>query len=303
MNIIKNRVVFYVISGIFVGGSIVALALFGLNQGIDFTGGSMLSVRFDSRPTPVDAEKTLSGLDLGAITIQPVGDTAMNFRMKTLDADTHQKVLTSLRGSYGTTTELEFNSIGPSVGQELRQKSLTALVILFLAILAYVAFSFRKVSMPVQSWKYGVVTLISAFHDVSIPVGLFAILGRFAHVEIGTPFIAAVLTIMGYSINDTIVVLDRVRENLQRSSGLFEDIVERSVQQTKLRSLNTSMTTILAMTAVYFFGGASIKDFALALIVGIAVGTYSSIFIASPLLVTWNRWDVKRKQQQGKGKK
>ena len=303
MNIIKNRVVFYVISGIFVGGSIVALALFGLNQGIDFTGGSMLSVRFDSRPTPVDAEKTLSGLDLGAITIQPVGDTAMNFRMKTLDEDTHQKVLTSLRGSYGTTTELEFNSIGPSVGQELRQKSLTALVILFLAILAYVAFSFRKVSMPVQSWKYGVVTLISAFHDVSIPVGLFAILGRFAHVEIGTPFIAAVLTIMGYSINDTIVVLDRVRENLQRSSGLFEDIVERSVQQTKLRSLNTSMTTILAMTAVYFFGGASIKDFALALIVGIAVGTYSSIFIASPLLVTWNRWDVKRKQQQGKGKK
>ena len=227
----------------------------------------------------------------------------MNFRMKTLDEDTHQKVLTSLRGSYGTTTELEFNSIGPSVGQELRQKSLTALVILFLAILAYVAFSFRKVSMPVQSWKYGVVTLISAFHDVSIPVGLFAILGRFAHVEIGTPFIAAVLTIMGYSINDTIVVLDRVRENLQRSSGLFEDIVERSVQQTKLRSLNTSMTTILAMTAVYFFGGASIKDFALALIVGIAVGTYSSIFIASPLLVTWNRWDVKRKQQQGKGKK
>jgi len=302
MNIIKNRVVFYVISGIFVGGSIVALAIFGLNQGIDFTGGSMLSVRFDNRPTPVDAERTLSSLDLGAITIQPVGATDMNFRMKTLDEDTHQKVLTSLRGSYGTTTELEFNSIGPSVGQELRQKSLTALVILFLAILAYVAFSFRKVSMPVQSWKYGVITLISAFHDVSIPVGLFAILGRFAHVEIGTPFIAAVLTIMGYSINDTIVVLDRVRENLQRTSGVFEDIVERSVQQTKLRSLNTSMTTILAMTAVFLFGGASIKDFALALIVGIAVGTYSSIFIASPLLVTWNRWDVKRKQQ-GKGKK
>jgi preprotein translocase subunit SecF len=298
--IVANRKIFYVFSSVLVIGSIVALAAFGLKQGIDFTGGSMLSARFEKRPTPVEAEQTLSTLNLGGITIQPVGDTDMNFRMTSLDEETHQKVLTTLRGSYGTTTELEFNSIGPSVGQELRQKSLSALAIAFLAILAYISWSFRKVSMPIQSWKYGAITLVSAFHDVIVPVGLFAILGKFANVEIGTPFIAAVLTIMGYSINDTIVVFDRVRENLQRTSGSFELIVENSVQQTMLRSLNTSMTTILAMTAVFLFGGASIRDFALALIVGIAVGTYSSIFIMSPLLVTWNKWEVKRRQTQKK---
>ncbi|MFH1078543.1 MAG: protein translocase subunit SecF [Patescibacteria group bacterium] len=303
MKIVANRIYFYILSGVMVGASLLALGFFGLKQGIDFTGGSMLAVRFQDRPTPVEAEQALSSLDLGGITIQPVGETDMNFRMKSLDEESHQKVIAALRGSYGTTTELEFNSIGPSVGKELRQKSTMALAIVFICILIYIAWSFRKVAAPIQSWKYGAVTLFSAFHDVIVPVGLFAVLGRFAGVEVGTSFIAAVLTIMGYSINDTIVVLDRVRENLQRSGGLFEDIVERSVQQTMLRSLNTSMTTILAMTAVYFFGGASIKDFALALIVGIAVGTYSSIFVMSPLLVTWDKWERKRKATgQGKGR-
>lgn len=295
MNIIGLRKVWYVASGLLVGGSIVAVAMFGLKQGIDFTGGSLLSVRFNQRPTPVEAEATLSKLDLGGITVQPVGDNDMNFRLKALDEESHQKVLGALIAAHGTTTELEFNSIGPSIGAELRSKSITALLIVFAAILAYVAWAFRKVSAPIKSWKYGVITIITAFHDVALPVGVFALLGKYANVEVGTPFIAAILTIMGYSINDTIVVLDRVRENLQKTGGAFEAIVERSVQQTMLRSFNTSMTTLLAMTAVYFFGGVSIKDFALALIVGIATGTYSSIFIASPLLVTWNAWSQKRK--------
>lgn len=294
MNIIGLRRAWYVLSGVLVGGSLVLVAVFGLKQGIDFTGGSLLSVRFSTRPTPVEAEASLSKLGLGEIVIQPVGDTDMNFRLKTLDESTHQQIISALNASYGTTTELQFNSIGPSIGAELRTKSVTALGIIFLAILAYVAWAFRKVSAPIQSWKYGVITIITAFHDVALPLGAFALLGHYTNVEIGTPFIAAILTIMGYSINDTIVVLDRVRENLQKTSGTFEEIVERSVQQTKLRSLNTSMTTLLAMTAVYFFGGASIKDFSLALIVGIATGTYSSIFIASPLLVTWNWWDHKK---------
>ncbi|MCI0479504.1 protein translocase subunit SecF [Candidatus Uhrbacteria bacterium] len=302
MKIVANRKLFYAFSGCMVAASLAAIAVFGLKQGIDFTGGSLLSVRYEERPSPVEAEQALADLGLGGITVQPVGETDMNFRMKSLDEETHQRVLEALRGGFGAVTELEFNSIGPSVGKELRQKSTLALVVVFLAILAYVAWSFRKVSMPVQSWKYGAITLISAFHDVIVPVGLFAVLGKVAGVEIGTSFIAAVLTIMGYSINDTIVVLDRVRENLQRSGGAFADIVERSVQQTMLRSLNTSLTTVLAMAAVYLFGGASIRDFALALIVGIAVGTYSSIFVMSPLLVTWNLWDLKRKREQVKGK-
>lgn len=295
MNVIALRKVWYGLSGVLVGGSILALAVFGLKQGIDFTGGSELSVRFKQRPTPVATEQALSSLNLGAMTVQPVGDTDMNVRLKSLDEAGHQQVIAALNNAYGTTTELQFTSIGPTVGQELRSKSISALLIVFLAILSFVAWSFRKVSMPVKSWTYGLITIFTAFHDVIVPIGLFAVLGHFYGVEIGTPFIAAVLTIMGYSINDTIVVLDRIRENLQRTGGTFEEIVERSVQQTMLRSFNTSMTTLLAMAAVYFFGGASVKDFALALIVGIATGTYSSIFIASPMLVTWQKMMAKRK--------
>lgn len=295
MNIIKLRIVWYFLSVLMVGGSIALAVMYGLKQGIDFTGGSLISVRFENRPTVVDVEKTLAPLDLGGITIQPVGDTDMNVRTKTLDEATHQKVTKALGDAHGKTTELQYNAIGPAVGVELRQKSASALVIVFLAILAFIAWSFRKVTAPVQSWKYGIIVIATAFHDVAIPVGLFVILGKFYNVEIGTPFIAAILTIMGYSINDTIVVLDRVRENLQKTSGTFEEIVERSLHQTMLRSFNTSMTTTLSLLAVYFFGGESIHEFALALIVGIVTGTYSSIFIASPLLVTWNNWSRRQR--------
>ncbi len=297
MNIIKLRVFWYALSAFLVGGSIVCLAVFGLKQGIDFTGGSLLSVRFEKeRPSPVEIEGSLASLNLGTITIQPVGDRDLNIRAKTLEEDAHQNVLAALRKSFATTTELEFNAIGPAVGEELRQKALTGLVIVFLSILAFIAWSFRRVAAPVASWKYGVVVIFTAFHDVAVPIGIFALLGKFQNVEIGTSFIAAILTIMGYSINDTIVVMDRIRENLLKTTGSFEDIVERSLKQTILRSFNTSMTTILSLSAVYFFGGESIKHFALALIAGIVTGTYSSIFIAAPLLVTWNRWTSRKKK-------
>ena len=293
MKIIGVRKIWYAISILTVGGSILALSLFGLKQGIDFTGGSLLFVRFDQRPTPEVAEKTLAEFNLGGMVIQPVGEQDMNFRMQSLNEETHQLILKKLADSFGTVTELQFNSIGPSVGKELRSKSLTALLIVFITILMYIAWVFRKVSAPVKSWKYGVVCIISAFHDIIIPFGLFAVLGKLYNVEIGTPFIAAVLTVMGYSINDTIVVFDRIRENLLHTSGSFEQIVENSVHQTLWRSVNSSVTTLLALLAVYLFGGASIKDFALALIVGVATGTYSSIFIASPLVVDWNNWTMR----------
>lgn len=296
MKIIGLRKIWYALSVITVGGSILALVFFGLRQGIDFTGGSLLFARFEQRPAPEAAEKSLAEFNLGGITVQPVGEQDMNFRMKSLNEETHQLILKKLNDSFGSVTELQFNSIGPSVGKELRSKSVTALIIVFAAILMYIAWVFRKVSAPVQSWKYGVVAIISAFHDIALPFGLFAVLGKLYNVEIGTPFIAAVLTVMGYSINDTIVVFDRVRENLLRTTGAFEQIVENSVHQTLWRSVNSSVTTLLALLAVYFFGGASIKDFALALIVGVATGTYSSIFIASPLLVDWNNWTMRRRR-------
>jgi len=291
MKIISNRKIWYAFSALLIGGSILATAVFGLKFGIDFTGGSLLTVQFEGdRPAVAEMRETLAPLALGDVTIQPVGENDMSMRLATLDEDRHQVVLRAIRDAHGEIEELQFTSISPSIGKELRTKSVTALVVILIAILAYVAWGFRKVSAPVASWKYGMLTLFAAFHDTVVPIGLFAALGYFYNVEIGTPFIAALLTILGYSINDTIVVFDRVRENLQRSTGSFSELVERSIQQTKLRSLNTSLTTLLTLVAVYLFGGASIREFALALIVGIAVGTYSSIFIASPLLVTVNNW-------------
>lgn len=294
MKIVKHRLYWYLVSGLMIAAALGVLMSFGLKQGIDFSGGTMLSVRFDQRPSSVDAEKALGALNLDTIIIQPAGDTDLNFRFKTIDEETHQKMLETLKATFGDIVELQYNAIGPAVGEELRQKAVSSLVIIFLLVLAFIAWSFRRVSAPVQSWKYGAVVLFSAFHDVIIPVGLFALLGKIYNWEIGTPFIAAVLTIMGYSINDTIVVLDRVRENLQKTSGTFEEIVERSVNQTIFRSFNTSMTTILALLAVYLFGGDSIKQFALALIVGVATGTYSSIFVMPSILVTWNSLTRKR---------
>jgi len=300
MNILKLRALWFSISALLIGGSIVCLAMFGLKQGIDFTGGTLMSVRFEEqqRPSVTDLEAVLKPLELGSTVIQPVGDKDANLRFQAVEEAKHQAVNKTLMEKYGKVTELEYNGIGPAVGVELRQKSVTALLIIFLSILAFIAWSFNKVSVPVAGWKYGIIVIFTAFHDVIVPLGLFAILGHYANVEIGTPFIAAILTVMGYSINDTIVIFDRIRENLQKGGADFEEIVERSLHQTLLRSFNTSMTTILALLAVYFFGGESIRDFSLALIVGIATGTYSSIFVASPLLVAWNRWSQKQRLQK-----
>jgi len=296
MNIIKYRSLWYLISAGLIGASIVFLMVFGLKQGIDFAGGSLLVVRYGGqRPTPVVVENDVASLNLGGIVIQPVGETDMSFRLKDMDEETHQKFLQQLKDKYGSITELRFDSIGPVIGQELRSKSIFALVIVFVAIMIYIAFAFRKVSVPIASWKYGFITALTAFHDVIVPIGLFALLGKLHGLEVGTSFVAAILTVMGFSIHDTIVVLDRVRENLQRTSGVFETIVNTSLNQTIIRSINTTVATLLALIAVYLFGGASVRDFSLALIVGIAVGAYSSIFIAAPLLVTWYKFDLKRK--------
>ncbi len=289
MPILKLRTLWYILSGVLIAGAIAAVAIFGLKQGIDFTGGTLLEVRFDERPSPVDVQQALSNVVPGSLVVQISGENDMNIRMQALEEETHEAVLTTLSDRFGDAEELRYDAIGPAIGTELRQKSWKALALVLVAILAYVAYVFRKVSTPVQSWKYGVITIVTAFHDVILPIGLFAILGATSNVEIGTPFIAAILTIMGYSINDTIIVLDRVRENLRRMSGSFEEIVGASLKQTWLRSVNTSLTTLAALVAIFLFGGESIRDFALVLIVGIVTGTYSSLFIASPLLVTWNK--------------
>lgn len=290
--VVKYRYLWYFLSAAAIITSLIFLGAWKLNQGIEFTGGTLMAVRFENRPATTEIQDALSQVDgdVGTAIVQLADDTDAQVRLKPISEDLHQAILSRLREDFGNVEELRYDSIGPVIGEELRSKSLRGLLIVLLAILIYVAYAFRKVSAPVASWKYGLITILAAFHDVLIPLGVFAFLGKFYGTEIGTPFIAALLTILGYSITDTIVVMDRVRENLQKKSAAFSEIVQESVEQTFFRSFNTSVTTLLALVAIYLFGGDTLKEFTLTLIIGISVGTYSSIFIASPLLVTLERW-------------
>ncbi len=196
----------------------------------------------------------------------------------------------------GNVVELRFDNVGPSIGKELQSKSIWAILVVVIAIILYIAWSFRKVSYPVTSWKYGIVAIIALLHDILITLGVFVFLGKFWGIEVNTPFVAALLTILGYSVNDTIVIFDRIRENLHRYEGEFEEIVDKSVVETISRSVNTALTTELVLLAILFFGGTTIHDFVLTLVVGIFLGTYSSIFIASPILVIWQKLDWRLKK-------
>ena len=221
--------------------------------------------------------------------LQPLDTQSLILRLPEITSETHEKILTALRTKDEKLSEQRFESIGPSLGKELRTKTLWALTLACLFIIAYIAFTFRGVSRPVASWKYGTIAVIALLHDVGILVGVFVVLGKLWHIEVDTSFVAALLTTLGYSVTDTIVVFDRVRERLPRSSASFADTVNESLNITLARSLFTSLTTILAILPVYLFGGETVRYFALALVVGIGVGTYSSIFVASPLLVLWQR--------------
>ena len=223
--------------------------------------------------------------------MQPSGEGNYIIRLNPLTEEEHQELLTGLEVGHGQLEELRFDMIGPVIGKELKTKALSAIAAALVLILLYVAWAFRKVSEPVASWKYGLLTIVAALHDLIIPIGVFAVLGYLFGYQIDTAFVAALLTILGYSINDSIVVFDRTRENLsENNSGIsFASVVNRSVNQTLSRSINTSATTLLALVAVFLFGGDTIQHFALALIIGIISGTYSSIFLASPLLVAWER--------------
>jgi preprotein translocase subunit SecF len=204
---------------------------------------------------------------------------------------------TATAGAFKYVNEKSFESIGPSIGNELKSSAAWALLIAVIAIILYIAWAFRKVSFPISSYKYGIVAATALLHDVLTTVGVFSVLGHFLGVEVGISFVAALLTILGYSVHDTIVVFDRIRENLFRfGSRDFEETVNICVNETMARSINTSFTVILTLTALFLFGGESIRYFVLTLIVGVTVGTYSSIFVASPLLVEWQKFDEKRRK-------
>ena len=302
LRITQHRRVFYVFSGILMAASLAAWLMWGLRPGIDFTGGSMLELDFSkSRPTAQQlADGANASIGASETTVQPLGETGMVLRMPPLEEKAHQKLVADLKTDFEkdgvTIEEKRFESIGPVIGEELRKNTIYAVVFAILAIVLYITYVFRKVSYPVASWKYGVATIVALCHDVIIPVGVFSVLGHFFHVEVGAWIVTALLTVLGFSVHDTIVVFDRIRENLSHANReSFEDVVNRSMNETLGRSLNTSLTVLLVLLTTYVFGGESIKDFILTMIIGIAAGTYSSIFVASPILVSWQLWNGKKR--------
>lgn len=298
--IIQKRKIFLSLSTLAAIASICALFFWGLNFGIDFTGGSLMEVEFKNyQPKITEIQDGLKDANLHNLVIQPT-ESSVILRFKENNEEAHQQVLSMLKdlavknNKDASIKELSFDSVGPSIGQELKSKSFNSAFIVLIVIILYISYAFRKVSKPVSSWKYGAAAIIALVHDVLFILGVFSVLGHFYGIEINTPFIAAVLTVLGYSVSDTIIVFDRIRENLPKSSLDFEGTVNASVNQTITRSVNTSLSAILALLAILFFGGATIKDFALALAIGIFIGTYSSIFIASPVLVVWEKLQAKR---------
>ena len=302
INFIAKRKIGYTFSLTLFILSIICLSVYGLNFGIDFKGGSILEMKFlQQRPDVNTMTSKLSTLGLGEINVQPVGGDEMIFRTKELKEDGHQKLVNGVfeavkeglpvdqqksSSKDQLIEELRFDSIGPSIGTELRKNSIYAIILALIAIISYITFAFRKVSYPIASWKYGLIAVLALIHDVTITIGFFSAFGHFLGIEINTPFVAAILTVLGFSVHDTIVIFDRIRENLFKSHGEFEETVNNSLNQTLARSINTTLTTLIALTSVLIFGGSTVKDFALALLIGIFFGAYSSIFIAGPLLVT-----------------
>ena len=331
-NIIEKTKTWYTISLALIVLSIASLLIFGLNLGIDFTGGSMLDIEFNetSRPTINEMEVALTDFDLSNLKIQPTGEKGFIIRMQNINEETHQAILVMLNDKFtskeeipkeskeidsetetiqveadgavevnvndlttsaditNTITEKRFDSIGPVIGEELKEKSIWAMIIVLIAIVLYIAYVFKKVSKPVESWKYGISAIIALAHDVIIIMGVFSVLGYFVGAEIDAFFISALLTILGFSVNDTIVTFDRVRENLHKKQHLtFKELINTSINETITRSINTSLTTFIVLLSVFIFGGETIRFFVLALILGVVIGTYSSIFIASPLLLFW----------------
>ncbi len=284
------------------GFSLLSILVWGLNFGIDFTGGSLLEVSYTSaRPAMNTLQSDLSSLNLGQFSIRPVGDNGYILRTKNLSEPERQEVVAKIAGpNPESMTVKQFNTIGPILGDELRGKAILSIILVILAIVFFITFAFRKVSEPVSSWKYGLVAVVALIHDVIVPTGFFAILGHFANFEVDTLFVTAILVILGFSVHDTIVVFDRTRENLKHNGDAgprrsFEEIVGRSVSQTFTRSINTSLTVVLSLIVLYFLGAESTHNFALVMLVGIIAGTYSSIFLGSPLLVTLEKWQSRKK--------
>ncbi len=322
MDIIKHKKIFLIIAAIIVVVSAITVLLLGLKPGIDFTGGSLMEVRYSSLPEKSAVEQVVDELQFGNVSVrQSESEAGSGYLVTTRSLnDEERKTLEQTLTSIGSEGELvRFTSIGPVIGQELADKAVWALGGLLVLIIIYVAIAFAGVGAPVSSWIYGFMTIIILFHDVLVPVAFASLMGHFAGAEVDVLFVTVLLTILGFSVNDTIVIFDRVREKLKQNrtehrttipvpggkddvkitytlTKPFADVVGQAVDETMTRSINTSLTVLIALIALYFFGSSVTKMFTLSLMVGIVAGAYSSIFIATPLLVWYQEWQEKKQK-------
>ena len=306
MNIVKRRNWFFALSLVVIVSGVISFVTFGLKLGIDFTGGTLWEIKFNdlegNAPQRSRLEEVFSLKETSFSSIAATSQDSVLIRTDETDEIKIKEIKEELENNFGQTEDVRLETIGPTISDELTQKAIKAVAISILAILIYVTWAFRKVPKPTSSLAFGICTVIALFHDVIITVGSFTILGYLFGLEIDLLFITALLTVLGFSVHDTIVVFDRIRENLlKHSDHNFETIVNHSLLQTITRSLNTSITVLFVLLALLLFGGQSIRGFTIALIIGIVSGTYSSIFIASPLLVVWNKVKNKNRQRGSAG--
>lgn len=285
---------YYIFSFLLLSAALFFIFYFGLNFGIDFMGGSVLEVEFEARPVSSAVQEKLSSLNLGDYTIQPVGERGIVLKMKEISDETRQNIISKLN-EISAAKETGFESIGPVISSELREKTIVLVAVSLVSLLIYIAISFRRVSRPVSGFVYGIVSVATLAFDVLITIGFFAVLGKFYNAQFNIPIVTALLTIIGYTINDKVVVFDRVRENIiRRTADDFKELVNKSLNETLVRSLSTGFCTLLVLVSLTVFGGETLKYFSLTLITGIVVGTYSSLFLASPLLVSWHKRRLKK---------
>jgi preprotein translocase subunit SecF len=318
MFVVTYRKIFYTFSAILVIASILSVCVWGLDFGIDFKGGTLVEITYPSanfpagRPAQSVVANELSSISAIAAnldsSIQPSGTDSYILRLRALSQP--EKIALEGALNIGSSTpatatassttsgvqEMSFQSIGPVLGVQASRAAALSIIFVIIAIVLFIAYAFRRVAQPVSSWKYGIVAIIDLLHNIIIPIGVFSVLGHFYGYEVDTLFVTALLVVLGFSVHDTIVVFDRVRENLRLSGTKkpFDEIVGMSINQTFTRSVNTSLTTLIALFALYFVGGSATQHFSLVLIIGIAAGTYASIALGSPLLVTIQKMQQKK---------
>lgn len=300
MFIITHRGLFFWLTGLILAAAIGTIIVFGLPLGIDFTGGSLMHVDYpNGRPALAEIEKQISVVHEGAVSVRAFGENAISIRARTMTPEEHDAILSAI--SLNTSvTELSYTSVGPALGSQFANKALWAIFAVILVIVLYIAFAFRHVSRPVPSWGYGLTVVAMLAIDIIVPVGFFAAFAHYTGAEVDSLFIVALLALLGYVVNDIIVIFDRVREHLARNEreGVreeFETTIGKSIDETITRSINTSLTVVLALIALIYFGAEATRNFALVMLVGVVAGTFSSICRSAPLLIPLASWFTRTK--------